>query len=203
MQTMRLRGILIFVICAGMAAALAGCGKPSSESPSTQPAKAPAPPPPPPEPPDTPAGKLVKVERVEKLSIQIYCMGKGNILQGKGGTEIFAMENMVCKAEEKAREGNQFVVLSFEGPTKRKVGGDVVRFVSKTVSQFLARVDDKAVLTDGTGKTYKDALLIVEKGKRQLVYEVPAGATDLVWKDGKEEFRLEPHPVAVTPAAGQ
>ncbi len=175
------------------------CSKESTSQPSVavQPAK-PAPPPPPP--PTTSLGQLVKVEKVETAKLQAICQG-GNVFQAKAGTEVFAIvSDNVCGVEEKARTGKVFLTLHFEGAAKRRGDGEVTTFRSVTGKEYLARLESRSWLEDAAGNKYKSALLVVKKDAKDALFEVPTDQTGWIWHDGKEAYKLEPHPVAVAPA---
>lgn len=188
-----------------------GCKKSETLSPQTttkpeaaKPAPAPIPPPPP---PPTPLGDLVSVERSAKTSIEVMCPGgKGGILEGNRGTEVFALSSMgtVCGVQEKAGTGKTFVILKFGGKAKRDFNDEMFRFASVTDGKYLARIDGKSWLSDGTEKKFKDGLLKILQGDRLLSFEVPADAAGLIWHYGKNQYQLEPHPVEMagdTPAS--
>jgi len=100
----------------------------------------------------------------------------------------------ICGVKEKASAGKTFVVLSFEGETKRDLDGELGKFAAVTTGNFLARIDEQSTLEDGAGQKLGPALLKANKG-RQLIFEVPVNAAGLVWSNGKQRVQLEPHPV--------
>jgi hypothetical protein len=179
-----------------------GCKKSENPSPQTtakSEAAKPAPIPPPP-PPPTPLGELVSVERSTQTSIEVMCPGgKESMLAANRGTEVFALSSMstLCGIQEKAGAGKTFVVLKFGGKAKRNFNDEMFRFASVTDGKFLARIEGKSWLSDGTGKKYKDGLLKILKGDRLLSFEVPADAAGLIWHYGKNQYQLEPHPVEI------
>lgn len=197
-QTTRL--LLCAVLVFGLV--FTSCKKSGTPSPQTtvkpeaaKPVPTPIPPPPP---PPTPLGELVSVERSAKTSIEVMCPGgKGGILEGKRGTAVFAIPSMstLCGVQEKAGAGKTFVVLKFGGKAKRNFNDEMFRFASVTDGKYLARIDEKSWLSDGTGKKFKDGLLKILQGDRLLSFEVPADTAGLIWHYGKNQYQLEPHPV--------
>ncbi len=185
---------------------LAGCQK--SDAPAeraAQPAAAPAPPPPPP-PPETSFGKLVKVERAETAALQVMCVPGGGKLKAGPGAEMFSVgDDNVCKGteKEKAPNGRVFLVLGFEGKSKRDFSEQVTTWNSAPQSHFVSRVDDTTWLEDSTGKKFRKPFLVVTKESRQLAFSITPEAAGLIWHDGKKmAYSLEPHPVALpAPAA--
>jgi hypothetical protein len=181
---------------------LAGCTKeqPPASAPAATPAKPAEPPPPPP--PETSLGTLVKVEKAEKTSLQVLCQG-GDEFHAKPGTEVFSIvDRNICNSDDKARAGKVFLILSFEGKAKRRGDGEVTTFRSVTPGEHLARMEERSWLEDAAGTKYRNALLVVKKDAKQVAFEVPADGTGWVWHDGKAAaYKLEPHPVAVAPAA--
>jgi hypothetical protein len=158
----------------------------------------------PPTPPTTPLGELVGVERSGKTTIEVMCPGgKEGLLEAKKGTEVFTIPSMstLCGVQEKAGAGKTFVVLKFGAKAKRNFNDEVFRFASVTDGKYLARIDEKSWLSDGTGKKFKDGLLKALKGDRLLSFEIPSDATGLVWHYGKKQYQLEPHPAEIAEAA--
>lgn len=201
-RTLYFRPLFLLLVAIVLLTSNFGCSKDSTSPPSAavQPAK-PAPPPPPPPPPATSLGELVKVEKLETAKLQAICQG-GNVFQAKAGVEVFAIvSDNVCGVEEKARDGKTFLALRFEGKAKRSGDGEVTTFRSVTAREYLARMEDRSWLEDAAGNKYKNALLVVRKDAKDVLFEVPADQKGWVWHDGKETYKLEPHPVAVTPAA--
>jgi len=203
LRSLPFRPAFLLVLSVAILLTLTSCSKDSSSQPSSsaQPAKtAPPQPPPPPPPPATSLGELVKVEKVEKAGVQAICQGD-MVFQAKAGIEVFSIvSDNICNAEDKARAGKVFLVLRFEGKGKRRGDGEVTTFRSVTAGGFLARMEDRSWLEDAAGNKYKNALLVVKKDFKNVLFEVPADQSGWVWHDAKEAFKLEPHPVALAPA---
>jgi hypothetical protein len=145
-------------------------------------------------------GELVKVEKLEKVALQAFCQDN-DVFHGKAGLEIFALSSdNICNVEDKARAGKVFLVLRFEGKAKRRGDGEVTTMRSVTAGEYLARMEDRSWLEDAAGNKYKNALLVVKKDFKNVLFEVPADQSGWVWHDAKEAFKLEPHPVALAPA---
>jgi hypothetical protein len=105
--------------------------------------------------------------------------------------------------ERAASKGNVFVVLHFEGkpaePKKEESG--MVTLQSGSDGRLEAN-DNSATgepniwLTDAAGTKYSDWSSFWEKESGVVAFEVPAGATGLVFHDGEEKA----HPIDVTAA---
>jgi hypothetical protein len=99
------RNSIVLILCTSVAL-LWGCTKSPSPPPQTgQQVNAPSPPPPPPAPPDTSAGKLVGVDRAQKVKARVVYLttsGMSSDVQTKT-----------------ARKGKTFLVLHFEGKGKK------------------------------------------------------------------------------------
>jgi len=198
-RVVHLRTLLLLALVFSLT--FSGCKQESSAPPSAASVPKPAPqPPPPPPPPPTSLGDLVKVEKTESAGIQAICQD-GNTFHAKSGTEVFSIvSDNICNGDEKARAGKVFLVLRFEGKSKRGGDGEVTTFRSVTAKEYLARMEDRSWLEDSGGNKYKNALLVVKKDFKNVLFEVPADQSGWIWHDGKETYKLEPHPVALAPA---
>ena len=97
-----------------------------------------------------------------------------------------------CKVTVAAREGNTFIVLSFDGPATAPI--DTTSFVAQDAKGPKYLLEEKARLEDDGGMFYSEGYLMVDKGKRSIAYEIPADSKSLTWNDGKRNFQLEPYP---------
>lgn len=97
---------------------------------------------------------------------------------------------------KKAAPSSEFVVLSFTGACSNRTACQPDAQWAKPIVAVadgvtLTRAGGDSFLRDGAGKTYKESRPnVTSASRRELGFEVPAGATDLVWVDGDHEIPL-------------
>jgi len=213
---MRTRNV---VFALGVALLVSGCQGTKPATTSQQSAPPAATPPPPVE---TSLGMLVKAERAEAVALQVRCIkspadqmigvigptavkdpfsivkrGDREVFEAKPGVEVFVVLGMVgvCEETEPASTGKEYLVLSFEGETKRTLNedGEMAKFLAAGSGRLVARVDSHSSVVDNAASFRADAL-VLEAGDRgrRLAFEVPSGTTRLVWIDQKARYAIDP-----------
>jgi len=139
---------------------------------------------------------LVRIERIRKTSVEAMTTG-GNELRGTKGAPVTIAAAAVALREIQAEKEKIFVVLQFED-RGRAHGVELPEFIGMGDGRPMSKVDQRSWLADANGKTYAPALLVIRRGGCQLSFEVPSGASGLVWHDGKKKtYKLELQPVEI------
>ena len=142
-------------------------------------------------------GKLVKSELAPKTKVRIQYLTTSGL---KSGVET-----------QKAGKGKVYVVLHFEGKkpeAKKKESGGLVALQAGADGKLEAKDNSetgepKLWLTDAAGKKYTEWSSFWEKEQGTIAFEVPEGATGLVFHDGDQhEYPIKPE-AAAPPAAPQ
>lgn len=147
-------------------------------------------------------GRLVRVERRPSTTTRVIVVRPKRL---PGVAEPGIGHNEIQKAEE----GKEFLILHFSGTSKLKLtasGTSDERLLGAMAGELgvasLVRSDSGSTLEDGAGNKFKTAYFSGTHLQRQLAFEIPLGASGLMWTDGKASFQLEPKVLRVeTPEA--
>lgn len=204
---------------------LPACGgetaKPAQSAPAAQPS--------PPAAIETSLGRLVKTGRVAQATLLARCIlsprdnmvgvvstsapgdpfsivkrGEREVYTSKAGVKVMVVLDGagVCQESEAGAPGRDFLVLTFEGAAKRSFEKEgISTFQAAGAAGLLVRSDSHSTLTDPAASFEAAGLVLVAEAEgRQLAFEIPTGAKELVWKDGEHAYRLDPTPRPLAPA---